>query len=101
MKLDVRTHRGGATLRVSVRPGAPRTAVTGGHDGAVKLAVAAPPEKGKANREALRFLARALKLSRADLELLSGDSARAKVVFCRGLTSGELSARLQALIPES
>ncbi|MHC4914143.1 MAG: DUF167 domain-containing protein [Planctomycetota bacterium] len=85
---------------MAVRPGAQRTAVAGRHAGALKLAVAAPPEGGRANREALRFLARALKLPRADLGLLSGEASRAKVVLCRGLAPGELRARLEGLIPE-
>jgi hypothetical protein len=96
--LDVREHRLGATLRLAVRPGAPRTRPAGEHGGALKLAVAAPAERGRANAEALRFLAGALDLSAARLELLSGELSRDKVVLCRGARAGELRAAAEALI---
>lgn len=98
MSLEIRAHRDGATLRLAVRPGAQRTAVSGEHDGALKLAAAAPAEKGKANREALRFLAGELRLRRAQLELIGGEHSRAKVLLCRGLRPEELRARLAGLV---
>lgn len=98
--LEVRAHRLGATLRVHARPGAARTAPAGVHAGALRLAVAAPPEKGKANREILRYLARVLAVPKADLELLAGELARDKVVLCRGLSAETLAARAGRLVDE-
>jgi uncharacterized protein (TIGR00251 family) len=98
VELDLRAHKLGATLRLAVRPGAPKTAVTGVHGGALKLAVAAPPEKGKANREALHWLAESLGRPAAGLELLSGESARHKVVLCRGLGAEALRKKIEALV---
>ena len=100
MSLDIRDHKSGCTLRLAVRPGASRTRVLGERDGALRLAVAAPPEKGKANKAALRFLAKTLNLSRAKLELVGGEISRNKVVLCRQLRSEELRARLAGLMPE-
>ncbi len=96
--VEVRAGRGGASLRLAVRPGAPRTRALGEHGGALKLAVAAPPEKGKANKEALRYLAEALNLSHADLELISGEGSRRKVLLCRGVEPAELRERIEKLL---
>ena len=101
MTVDVRAHRLGATVRVAARPGAQRSAVLGEHGGALKLAVAARPEKGQANREALRCLARALAVARSDLELLSGASVRDKVVLVRNLGAGALLARIEGLLSKA
>jgi uncharacterized protein (TIGR00251 family) len=98
MKLEVRSHRNGATVRARVRPGAPRTGVVGERAGALRVALAAPPEKGRANRELLRFLAKALRLPRAGLELVGGERSRDKVVLCRGLGPDELRDRLAGLV---
>ena len=98
MTLEVRAHRLGATLRLAVRPGAGRTAALGERAGALRLAVAAPPEKGRANREALRFLAEALDRPKADLEILSGALAREKVILCRRLDADALRAKMEGLI---
>lgn len=98
MSLDIRDHKSGATLRLAVRPGAGRTEIRGEHDGALRLAVAAPPEKGKANKAALQFLARTLSLSPADIEIIGGETSRKKVVFFRVLGAEELGARLEKLL---
>ena len=87
-----------ATLRVAARPGAGRSAVLGEHGGALKLALAAPPEKGKANREAVRFLAAALSVPRPAVEVMTGESSRDKVVLVRGLTVAALSAAVEAML---
>jgi len=98
LTVEVRAHRLGATVRVAARPGARRSAVLGEHGGALKLAVAARPEKGQANREALRCLAQALSVARSDLELLSGASSRDKVVLIRDLGAEALLARIEGLL---
>jgi uncharacterized protein YggU (UPF0235/DUF167 family) len=97
MPLDVRQHRLGSTLRLAVRPGAPRTRAAGEHGGALKLAVAAPPERGRANAEALRYLAAELGLPATRLELLAGELSRDKVLLCRGLAPADLLAAAQKL----
>jgi hypothetical protein len=81
-----------------VRPGAGVTRAAGEHGGALRLAVAAPPERGRANAEALRFLAAGLGLAAGRLELLSGGLSRNKVVLCRGLDAGRLRAAAEAMV---
>ncbi len=88
----------GYVLRLTVVPGAPRTEVVGLHGDRLKVRLAAPPQKGAANREILSFLARLLKLPQSSLRLLGGGRSRAKVVEVLDL-SPDLGARLQNLIP--
>lgn len=90
----------GYVLRLLVSPGAPRTEVVGLHGDRLKLRLAAPPEKGAANRELLSFLARLLKVPQNSLKLTGGAQSRAKVVAVLDL-SPELGHRLQNLIPPS
>lgn len=51
---------GGTRFRLRVKPGARKTAIISVHGGALKLAVAAAPEKGKANTVVVRVLAQML-----------------------------------------
>ena len=67
-------------LALHVQPGASRTEVAGRHGDALKIRVAAPPVDGKANEELLRFLAAEFGVPARRIELVSGDSSRAKVV---------------------
>ena len=85
-------------LPVAARPNAGRSAIQGVHDGALKVALAAPPEKGKANAALLRFLAKALGLRRAQLSLHAGPASRSKVVRVEGLAAEALEAKLEALL---
>ena len=69
---------GAVIVHVHVMPNAPQTLVQGLHDGALRIRLKAPPVDGKANQELVAWLARELKLPRAGIELIRGDSARRK-----------------------
>ncbi|MCO5166106.1 MAG: DUF167 domain-containing protein [Planctomycetes bacterium] len=90
--------QGGVLLKVAARPGASRSAVQGVAGDALKVAVQAPPEKGKANDELVRFLARALGLRRAQVTLVRGEASRDKVVRVEGLEVEALRERLAGLV---
>jgi len=81
-------------LRLRVSPGASRSHVVGRHGEAWKVRVAAPPEDGKANDAALDLLADVLRVPRGRIELVSGRTARDKIVALRGLSADEADERL-------
>ena len=62
-------------------PGGARTQVMGRlADGRLKVRVAAPPERGRANAELVAFLARELGLRRGEVRVAAGVSSRDKVI---------------------
>ncbi|MFC1612143.1 DUF167 domain-containing protein [Myxococcota bacterium] len=67
-------------MDVLVSPRASRTRVMGVHDNRLKIQLAAPPVEGKANNALVRFLARGLDVSRAQVEIVGGSSSRRKTV---------------------
>lgn len=87
--------RGGA-IRVSikVRPRASRTAVRGVEGGALVIALTAPPVDGEANEALVDALARLLDVRRRDVTIVSGQTARTKIVEIAGVTAAALTARL-------
>jgi uncharacterized protein (TIGR00251 family) len=88
----------GCLLRLTVVPGAQRTQVVGLYGDRLKVRLAAPPEKGAANRELIDFLARSLHLPKTALILTQGAAGRAKVVAVHD-PSPDLPRRLAALLP--
>jgi hypothetical protein len=58
--------------------------------------VAAPPEGGRANDAVLDLLARELSLPRRSLSIVSGHTAREKVVQMAGIDAAETERRLEA-----
>jgi uncharacterized protein YggU (UPF0235/DUF167 family) len=79
--LDLAPIPGGSRLRLRVKPGARRRAILGVHAGALKLSVTTAPERGKANRSALRLLAAALDVPASAIEILTGHGSREKTVL--------------------
>lgn len=70
------------TYAVRVKPGASRTKVGGsyGDPPALVVAVTEPAVDGRATEAVLRALAKALGVRRADLDLVSGHTARTKLI---------------------
>jgi uncharacterized protein (TIGR00251 family) len=91
-------HAEGSLLPVRAHAGARRNAIRGEHDGALRVAVAQAPEKGKANKAIAEFLAEQLAVRRSQLQLVSGETSAQKRFLVRGLTPEELSARLARLL---
>ena len=94
MSLELRSREDGVVLKIRAVPGARREGILGLYGDALKLATAAAPERGKANRRLLALLAETLQLPPRELELVSGETAREKRVLIRGLTADDLRIRL-------
>lgn len=71
-------------VTVRVRPGARRTQVGGGHDGALVVRVAARTVEGRATEAALTALAEAFGVRRRAVTLVTGTASRTKVVDVAG-----------------
>ena len=90
----VNPHADGATLAVRARPGARKNAVLGEQAGALKVAVTAPPEDGRANAALVEVLKDWLGVKRSQVELISGPTHRDKVFLIRGMTADALTAKI-------
>jgi uncharacterized protein YggU (UPF0235/DUF167 family) len=55
---------------------------------------AAPPAEGKATEECVRFLAELAGVARSRVRVVSGATARTKIVEVEGVTQEDLEARL-------
>jgi uncharacterized protein (TIGR00251 family) len=85
-----------ARFTVKVHPRARRSAIAGRFGEAWKLDLAAPPVDGKANEECVRFLAELAGVPRSRVRVVSGVSARMKVVEIEGVEPAELERLLSA-----
>jgi uncharacterized protein len=96
--IAVTEHAEGLLLPVRAQPGARRNGVQGEQAGALKVAVTAPPQDGRANEALTEVLRAALGLKRSQLELVGGATSRDKRFLVRGLARAELERRLAALL---
>ena len=83
-----RSDKDGLILTVRAAPKASRNAVIGTMptpDGmALKVAVTAPADQGKANAAVMAVLAKAFGVAKRDVELISGETDRRKVLRVTG-----------------
>jgi uncharacterized protein (TIGR00251 family) len=70
----------GVLLKLQVVPGASRRRVLGAAGGRLRVALVAPPERGRANRELLELLAVQLDVPMRSLTLVRGSTSRLKQV---------------------
>jgi uncharacterized protein (TIGR00251 family) len=96
VSITITAHPVGATIAVRAQPRAKRNAVLGEQAGALKVAVTAPPEGGRANEALVEVLREWLGVRRSQVELVGGETSRNKTFLVRRLTTAELQARVQA-----
>jgi uncharacterized protein (TIGR00251 family) len=75
---------------VHVQPGANRTAVTGRHGDALKVAVTAPADAGRANEAVLRLIAEVTGVRRNAVRLAGGRTSRAKRIAVAGAEPADI-----------
>ncbi len=94
-------HGQGVVLPVRAQPGARKARVIGEQNGALKLAVTAPADEGRANKALLELLAEALGVKRSQIELFQGEKSREKKFLVYGVTRAELERRIAELLRSS
>ena len=77
----------GVVFTAKIVPGSSRTTVSGILDGMVKIKVSAQPEKGKANRRLVEFLAKKLGVKKKEVEVVSGHTSPLKKVRVAGISA--------------
>jgi uncharacterized protein (TIGR00251 family) len=91
-------HAEGCVLSVRAQPGARRNGIVGVQNDRLKVAVQAPPDKGKANDAIEELLVETLGLRRPQVELVSGPASREKKFLIRGTEAAEIERRVGALL---
>lgn len=89
-ELRVQEQDGAVVFEVRVVPRASRSRVIGVHEGALKLALTAPPVDGAANEALRKLLAKTLGVAKSDVEIVRGDRARIKVLRVKGIRASDL-----------
>lgn len=81
-------------ISLRVYPHAARSEVVGFTDGVWQVRVAAPPVKGKANKELIAFLGKVLGIGKGTLTIIKGHTSRSKVIAVGGLSREDVVKRL-------
>jgi uncharacterized protein len=82
-------------IDVYVQPRASRSAITGMHDGAVKIRLAAPPVDGAANTALVEFIAARVGVAKSRVRVVSGQASRRKIVEIDGVDAQRIALALK------
>ncbi|RKY14039.1 MAG: YggU family protein [Planctomycetota bacterium] len=85
---------GKIVITVKIVPGSSRTESAGMHGQMYKIKIAAPPEKGKANKMLIMFLAEQLTIRKNAVQIKSGQTSVVKQVLLQGVTKQDVQAHL-------
>jgi uncharacterized protein len=88
-------------ISIKVIPNAGRNEILGLQNDVWRIKVAAPPDKGKANKELISFLSGILGLKKDDLSILRGHTSHSKLIQVDWLLQAEVNQRLSSARKQS
>ena len=71
---------GAIIFNVRVVPNSSKSEIVGVLDGSLKIKIAAPPARGAANADLIKFLAKKFGVAKSEVEIISGQSSKNKQV---------------------
>ncbi len=91
---EIQEDEHGVVLVAKIVPGSSKTALAGLLDRMVKVKVAAPPEKGKANECLIAFLAKQLGVRKNAISIVAGQTNPVKHVRIDGISAQSCREKL-------
>jgi len=82
-------------LKLHVTPRGSKNEVTGWRDDTLCVKITAPPVEGAANSAIVKFIADSLGVRKSQVELVSGEKSREKVLKITGISDSDIRARLK------
>ena len=85
-------------IDIHVQPGARKTEVVGVYGEAIKIKVAATPERGIANDALIEFIAERLDIPKSAVKLVRGRTGRSKTIAIEGMSEAEARQKLLGVV---
>ena len=76
-----------AEVEAKIIPKSSRNEIVSEESGLIKIKVTSPPVDGKANKAVVNLLAKHLKVSKKDIQIISGEKSRNKRIRIYGVSS--------------
>ena len=82
-------------ISVKVQPNAGNNGIVSLSSGIWRIKIAAPPDKGKANKELIAFLSTLLGISKSSITIIRGQTSHHKVLAIAGIGENALQSKLK------
>lgn len=88
----------GILLKVKVIPNAGKSEIVGLENDELKIRLAAAPEKGEANEELIRIIAKILSIGKSNVEVVKGGKSRHKQLIILQIDFALIQKTIEELI---
>ena len=89
--LKIREVENYVTFSVRVQPRSSKNEICGIYGDAIKIKLTSPPVEGEANEGLIKFLSDILKISKGQIEIISGHKSRTKSIKITGVTKEKVA----------
>ena len=96
--IPIRVSADGVSFAVHVQPRASHCGLTGIQNGEIKIRLTSPPVDGAANDQCIDLFAGLLKVRRRDVTIVSGETARHKIVRIEGITAEQITTLFREVL---
>jgi len=81
-------------IKLIVKPNSAKNFIEGVYSDRIKIRIASPPEKGKANKELVKFISEKLEIPKKDIKIISGEKSHLKVLEIKDWRNDSLASKL-------
>ena len=85
-------------VKVKIVPGSSQDKIIGIYNDALKIAIAAPPVEGKANKKCIAYLAKYFDVVKSKIEIISGQTSKNKLIKIYDISQKEFLDKLEKIV---
>ncbi|HBY57060.1 MAG TPA: YggU family protein [Candidatus Atribacteria bacterium] len=85
-------------IKLKIIPNSSKDKIIGIHNSALKIAIAAPPVEGKANKKCISFLAKYFDIAKSKIEIISGINSKNKLIRINNINPKEFLDKIEKIV---
>ncbi len=82
-------------IKAKIVPGSSKSKIIGAYNDALKIAIAAPPVEGKANKKCIAYLAKCFNVAKSKIEIISGQTSKNKLIKIYDISREEFLDKIE------
>jgi len=98
MSLQIKKCNNGIQFSAYILPRSSQNKISGLYDKALKIKITSAPVDGEANKMLIKFLAKTLKITPANIYITSGATGRNKLISIENIDEERLKAKLNPFL---
>jgi len=91
-------HNESIIIKVKIIPNSSINKIIGVYNDSIKIAIAAPPVEGKANKKFITYLAKFFKIAKSKIEIVSGENSKNKLIKICDIKQKEFLKKLEKIV---